>query len=121
MGKISIGKKFTFDSAHKLKGEQFGKCCNLHGHTYLLEVIIEGEVNEQGVVFNFTDLKSIVNNKVISRLDHQILNDFISQPTAENIVIWIVNQIRSEIEVNGLKLRKVILYETPTSYVIWQA
>lgn len=121
MEKISIGKRFTFDSAHKLTGEEFGKCCNLHGHTYQLEVIIEGHLNEKGVIFNFTDLKSIVNDKIISRLDHQIINDFISQPTAENIVIWMANQIKSEIEKYSLKLKRIILYETPTSYVIWEA
>ena len=107
-----ITKIFTFDAAHKLINYD-GPCANLHGHTYKLYVSVKGPVKD-GFVIDFVDLKKIVKDKVISKLDHITLNDVIKQPTAENIIIWIWKQLEKELNLTELKL-----YETPDSYAIY--
>ena len=110
---MKIIKKFSFDSAHYLPNYK-GKCKQLHGHTYHLEVIIEGEINsDTGMIMDFAKLKYIVNSKAINALDHKLLNDIMEIPTAENIVTWIKNQIVKDIP--GIVTLK--LWETDDSYV----
>lgn len=74
---ILLTKEFVFDAAHQLDWHN-GKCKNLHGHTYKLQVTIGGNLNKDGVLFDFGDLKNIVNNKVINLLDHHYLNEIIN-------------------------------------------
>ena len=112
--RILITKEFTFDSAHQLDWHG-GKCKNLHGHTYKLQVTISGKLTKEGVVMDFGDLKKIVNQKIIEKLDHQYLNKIIENPTAENMVIWIWNQLKGDFNLNTIKL-----WETPTSYVTYR-
>lgn len=109
-----IAKEFTFDAAHKLL-KYNGPCANLHGHTYKLQVILSGPVLENGMVFDFVDLKKIVTEKVISKLDHKFINKVIKQSTAENIVIWIWKQLKKD-----LPLYEIMLWETPTSFVVYK-
>ena len=53
----------------------FGKCCNFHGHNYDLEVVIRGEVNPKtGMVINITDLKHIIEDRVLKLVDHRNLD-----------------------------------------------
>lgn len=108
-----LTKEFTFDSAHKLDWHE-GKCKKLHGHTYRLEITIKGEVNKKGIIIDFADVKEIVNKNVIKILDHENLNDIMKNPTAENIVIWIWDKLKCE-----LNLHEIKLWETPTSYVTY--
>jgi 6-pyruvoyltetrahydropterin/6-carboxytetrahydropterin synthase len=114
-----ISKVFNFDAAHQLPPENpvYGKCRSLHGHTYHLTVTIEGEVNEEGWLVDFKKLKEYVNEKVINKLDHSFLNEIIFLPTAENILIWIANELK-DINAIGtnIKLKRIKLYETPTSF-----
>jgi 6-pyruvoyltetrahydropterin/6-carboxytetrahydropterin synthase len=110
---MKIIKKFSFDSAHYLPNYE-GKCKQLHGHTYHLEIIIEGEINpDTGMVLDFAKLKHIVKTKAIDILDHKLLNDLIEIPTAENIALWIRDRISKELP-GSLSLR---LWETDDSYV----
>ena len=110
---MNITKIFSFESAHKLENYE-GVCANLHGHTYVLHVTIKGDVDKNGFVIDFNDLKSIVKNNVISILDHAYLNDIITQPTAEHIVIWIWDKLKAD-----LNLHELTLYETKHSYVTY--
>lgn len=111
-----IAKHFEFEAGHQLPNEEcYGACRNLHGHTYKMTVEIEGSVNEKGWVINFKDLKKIVQTKVIDKLDHTFLNNIIQLPTAENIIIWIVEQIRDDIK-EFAELKSITLYETTNSY-----
>ena len=106
--------EFSFDAAHKLDCK--GKCNNLHGHTYKLQVTIKGSVNEKtGMIMDFSELKDIVEEKVLSILDHSYLNDTVKNPTAENIAMWIWNKLASL-----LNLEEIKLWETPTSYVSYK-
>ncbi|NQV19691.1 MAG: 6-carboxytetrahydropterin synthase QueD [Armatimonadetes bacterium] len=109
---MKISKEFTFDSAHRLKWHK-GKCQNFHGHTYKLIVTVEGKLNQDGIVMDFADLKNEVKKKVLNILDHKNLNEIFENPTAENIAIWIWEKLKE------LNLTEIKLWETPTSYVIY--
>ena len=100
----------------------FGKCSNpnWHGHNYVLEVIVAGEMNpETGFVINLKDLKEIIKKHVIDKVDHKNLNletDFMKGkiPTTENFTIGIWNQLVDNIP-NG-KLYAVKLSETENNF-----
>ncbi|MEK7173196.1 MAG: 6-carboxytetrahydropterin synthase QueD [Patescibacteria group bacterium] len=110
-----LTKNFSFDSAHRLENYK-GKCKNLHGHTYLLEVSVIGKINNKtGMIIDFSILKKVVNDLIIEKLDHQYLNDIIDNPTAENMIQWIWNILYKTLEEQGAKLFMLKLWETPTS------
>lgn len=119
INKMIIYKSFTFDSAHYLPEVPKGhKCGNMHGHTYSLKVFVSGEIDPVTCWFmDFEDLKKTI-NPVIERLDHQVLNEIegLENPTAENVVVWIWNQIYTRLP----ELVKLELSETPGSGVIYE-
>ncbi len=78
---MRLGVVEFMDCAHFLPGHS--KCGSLHGHTYKVEVIIEGE-KQGGMVVDFADLKAGVRG-VLSEYDHKALNDFMDYPSVENI------------------------------------
>lgn len=108
-----IAKEFIFDAAHKLINYN-GPCSNLHGHTYKLQVVLSSSIRKNGMVIDFVDLKRTVKDKIISKLDHKFINKIIKQSTAENIAIWIWNQLEK-----SLPLYEIRLWETPTSFVVY--
>jgi 6-pyruvoyltetrahydropterin/6-carboxytetrahydropterin synthase len=114
-----IFKKFTFDSAHSLPNVPDGhKCKNVHGHTYLLTVWVEGELDDTlGWVMDFKDLKEVV-EPLIKRIDHKYLNDIegLENPTCELLLIWIWDTIKKDLP--GLK--HIELNETPTSGAVYE-
>lgn len=112
-------KSFTFDAAHKLINYD-GKCENLHGHTYKLEVSLEGDPDENGMIIDFTELKKVVEEKVIDVLDHSYINDVIEQSTSENIAVWIWNRLERAFERENARLYEIKLYETRDSYVTYR-
>ena len=73
---MKIFKSFTFDSAHFLPNVPEGhKCKNMHGHTYLLKIIVEGPLeNHLNWVMDFTDLKEVI-DPLVKELDHKVLNE----------------------------------------------
>ena len=87
-----LTKEFEFDSAHYLPN-YYGKCERMHGHTYKLQVTVEGKVGENGLLIDFVILKKIVKERVLDKLDHHLLNDFLEVPSAENVAIWIWNEL----------------------------
>ncbi len=88
-----ITREFTFDSAHKLT-DYYGKCERMHGHTYKLQITLDGKVQENGLVIDFVVLKRIVKKHVLDKLDHNVLNDVVGNPSAENLVVWIWDQLK---------------------------
>ena len=78
---MKLGITEYIDWAHFLPGHD--KCGRLHGHTYTVDVIIEGEA-KQGMVLDFADLKTTV-RRVLGEYDHRSLNDFLEFPSVENI------------------------------------
>ncbi len=124
---VTVVKEFTFDSAHCLPDHP-GKCKQVHGHTYKLQIGIQGPINQAGMIIDFGDLKEAVKNRIIEPLDHKMLNDVEEHgfpgflPTAENMVIWIRDVLFAQFpHDSGLKVILVRLWETPTSYAEWRA
>ncbi len=133
---LRVVKEFTFDAAHYLP-EHSGACAEIHGHTYRLQVGIDGEADpESGMVLDFGDLGDMIEGQILSVLDHTFLNKLqvqgfpLENPTAENMVLWLVDEISnigriySQVLPPGrsipLRLGFVRLYETPTSYAEWR-
>lgn len=128
---IYITRRETFAAAHRLFKPElsdeenlkiFGKCSNpnWHGHNYTLEVTVAGEVDpETGFVLDLKELKKIIHQHVINKVDHKNLNldtDFMKGiiPTSENICIAIWNQLKDKIPYGQLYAIK--LYETENNY-----
>jgi 6-pyruvoyltetrahydropterin/6-carboxytetrahydropterin synthase len=78
---MKLGITEYMDCAHFLPGHP--KCGTMHGHTYKVEVVIEGE-NKAGMIIDFADLKKAV-RETLGRFDHRLLNDFLDFPSIENI------------------------------------
>lgn len=125
---ISIKKKFEFHAAHHLPSHQ-GKCKNLHGHGYVLEIEVAGGIqaggSSEGMVVDFGDLKGIVSKRIIEKLDHSDLNNRWRVPTAENMVASIAAELLDEFSSlaaagKHLALVSVTLWETSTSCAIWR-
>jgi 6-pyruvoyltetrahydropterin/6-carboxytetrahydropterin synthase len=119
--RVAVTKEFTFDAAHHLHHYE-GKCKNLHGHTYKLIITISGYVDEVGIAVDFGDIKRIYKEVIDSKLDHRYLNEVLPNmnTTAENMIVWIWEQLDERLEEEGLKkqghrLEELTLYETPTS------
>ncbi len=112
-------KEFEFDAAHFLP-HYHGKCERLHGHTYKLVVQVEGIPDQEGMVIDFLLLKKTVRDNVLAQLDHSCLNDILPQPTAENIAIWVWQQLVNKLEEANYKLSEVQVWETRTSGIIYR-
>lgn len=110
-------KDFKFDAAHNLINYH-GKCEKLHGHTYKLRVILEGQPDSEGMIMDFVELSGLVKEKIISRLDHSYLNDLISQPSAENIALWVWAELEKFLTRDNCKLYEIHIWETADSRVI---
>lgn len=109
--KFVISKRFTFEAAHNLVWHE-GKCRNIHGHSYVLMVFAVGDLDSNGVIMDFGDLKKLVNDVVIDVHDHKYLNELYENPTAELMAGFILQKLNEEDE----RIFKVRLYETESSY-----
>ena len=93
---VELSHKFSFDSAHSLPNvPEDHKCRRLHGHTFHVEVLVQGTVGEtSGWVMDYGQLKEVV-RPVIALLDHRHLNeiDGLENPTSEHIAMWIWKRI----------------------------
>lgn len=112
-----ITKEFTFDAAHYLTHYK-GKCEKMHGHTYKMQITIEGDVKKDGMVYDFVELKKLVRKHVIDELDHAVLNDVIKNPSAENICLWAWGRLSGTIQ--GAELYEVKVWETATSFATYR-
>jgi 6-pyruvoyltetrahydropterin/6-carboxytetrahydropterin synthase len=146
MTKIRITKEFKFETAHALKGYD-GLCKHIHGHSYELKVCIVGKpIADQnspklGMVMDFGDLKSIVREEIVDKMDHALVLSTKSeeahklaerdemfqrvllvdyQPTSENMLVDFVERIKPRLP-EGIELHSMFLRETVTSYAEWFA
>jgi len=125
-----ITRRERFSSAHKLNNNNlsnedndklFGKCYQLHGHNYELFVTVTGTVSKiSGFVIDIKDLKQIIHNKVISKLDHNYINDvdFMQNKiaTTENLCLSIWAELEEPIRQLGGQLYKIKIMETENNY-----
>lgn len=145
MPRIRLTKIFNYEAAHALWGYD-GKCKHLHGHSYILHVTVIGEPIEednhikQGMVIDFGDLKKIVKEEIIDKIDHatvlnnkapysdlpkipdmfdkMVLVDY--QPTCEKMVGDFADIIKKRLP-DGVDLHSLRLYETASSFAEWFA
>lgn len=138
---LKVTKIFRFEMAHAIHGYQ-GKCKDIHGHSYQLHVTVapvtidDNMLGETGLVIDFKELKSIVNENIIQKLDHGLIlsNEFIKlhnpgttanlvtwdyEPSAENLVLYIKQVLVSSLP-NDVRLVRLVLFETNDSYVEWE-
>jgi len=115
---MNLFKIFTFDAAHKLPQlPPDHKCSKLHGHTFKVEVHINGPINEEfGWVVDYKTIKELV-SPIINQLDHTYLNDIkgLENPTTENIAKFLWKKILPIMPI----LCKIIVQETPNSGAIY--
>lgn len=107
-----------FSAAHQLRGYK-GKCEDLHGHNWRVQVTISSEkLNDTGIAMDFHDLKAIVND-VVSSLDHSMLNEVFpfteKNPSSENIAKWIYDSVKKKIEKAQCNISSVTVWENETS------
>ncbi len=103
--KMIVGVSEKFSSAHFIPGHE--KCGKIHGHNFKVEIEVEGEVDESGMVIDFFDLKRELRD-VLKDFDHNILNEIIEIPTSENICLEIYKRLLNK----GLNVVKVRVYES---------
>ncbi|WP_432735739.1 6-carboxytetrahydropterin synthase QueD [Maridesulfovibrio sp. FT414] len=115
---MEIYVSLSFDAAHRLPNVPAGhKCGNLHGHTFVAEIYVSGEIGEaSGWVIDFGDIKAVA-KPILEQLDHNYLNDIegLENPTSENIAKWLWVRLINELP----GLSKIIIKESPTSASIY--
>ncbi len=126
---IVLNKIFHFCAAHRYGNEDlseaanqaaFGKDLQIHGHNYELTISVTGEVDPAtGFLVDLGHLKQVVNEHVIQLVDHSQIEKDIpwfkgKQPSTENMVVWMWEQIDAHL--NSGSLHRVRLQETPTIY-----
>jgi len=114
----------NFSSAHQLRGYK-GKCENLHGHNYKIEIYARGsELNNIGLLVDFVELKQAA-DEIVTYLDHKNLNElkpFVEEqnPSAENVARFVLESIASKIDDDRVQIYKVKCWETPTSVATYR-
>ena len=106
----------SFAAAHRLR-EYEGKCENIHGHNWLVEVKVAAEsLNRIGLAIDFKDLKAAT-KCVLQRLDHKYLNDVEPfdelNPSSENIARWVFTSLKEQLRDSPVILRQVSVWENP--------
>jgi 6-pyruvoyltetrahydropterin/6-carboxytetrahydropterin synthase len=141
---MRITRRLEFDAGHRIP-DHASQCRHLHGHRYVLEVTLSGDIIKadgqpvNGMVMDFADVKRIANEQVVNRWDHAFLVyrgdslvvDFLATvpghktveldvvPTAENlaaVAFRILDAAYQDIYGNHLRLERVRLYETPNCW-----
>ena len=127
---IYLKKQYKFCAAHQYWNESwteqkndevFGEDVRVHGHNYVLSITVKGNINkDSGFIVDIKKLNEIINKKVIDVLDHSQIEKDIpwfkdKQPSTENMVVFIWNEIVDRIPSNAI-LHCVKLRETPTIF-----
>lgn len=144
---MKIGKVIQWDMGHRVLNHR-SVCKGLHGHRYKAEICVEGNLieekgaSEEGMVIDFADIKKVAQKFIQEELDHafmvwdrdhELLEFFKSSqghkpvivpftPTAENVAAYIFNKLKdkfTDVFKTGLKLQSVKLWETPSSYALY--
>ena len=123
-----VTKRFTFEAAHSLGKGYVGKCAHLHGHSYKVEVTVEGEeLNAVDMLMDFSLLKKIATDKIVSKYDHTFLNESLvkrenTNSTAEVMARKFFETLKDFLENNypeewrGKRIARVAVWETEDSY-----
>ena len=111
-----------FEAAHFLRGYR-GKCENVHGHRYSIEVRLKAaRVNAIGLAYDFTDVKKHL-REILARFDHTLLNDSSPfdkiNPSAENIAATIYQELKPRLTAEPVTIAAIVVRENPQQGVIY--
>jgi len=132
MACVTVTRRLRFNAAHRVYNPSlsdaeneatFGKCNNpnWHGHNYVLDVSVEGSIDERtGYVMDLSKLKELVNREVLSAVDHRNFNLDVhfmrgQIPTSENIIVAFWKILQPAIA--PARLVRLVLWETENNYV----
>jgi 6-pyruvoyltetrahydropterin/6-carboxytetrahydropterin synthase len=126
---VLVSRREAFNAAHQLRDpglsdeenqRLFGKCANLHGHNYVLEVVVAGEIDQStGYVLDLKQLSDVICRLIIRDVDHRNLNADVPWlegliPTAENLAVAFWKRLRPELPEGSL--RSMRLWETDKNW-----
>lgn len=116
---MELRKTFQFEAAHLLPHLPADhKCRRLHGHSFQIEIAVEGECNPQlGWVMDYADMKAAF-KPLWNRLDHHYLNEVegLENPTSENVAIWVWDRLKPELPL----LTEVVVAETCNARCVYR-
>lgn len=115
---FEISVDYSFSAGHALRGYK-GKCENVHGHNYKVQVTVAGErLNSAGLLMDFVELRAAI-KALVERIDHRFLNDLPPfdqlNPSAENLAKYFCEELGPQVDKQGLHVRAVSVWETDTS------
>jgi 6-pyruvoyltetrahydropterin/6-carboxytetrahydropterin synthase len=118
---FQVSVEETFSSGHALRGYK-GKCENVHGHNYRVQITLEGpQLDSIGLLVDFTHLKQVI-REIIKRLDHQFINDLepftTINPSAENLAKYFYDEVLSKVKdlPPGARVTDAVIWETDTAF-----
>ncbi len=127
---VLVSRRETFNAAHQLRNSRlsddenkriFGKCVNLHGHNYAVDVVVSGKIDDtSGYVLDLKQLSDVINQQIIQHVDHRNLNTDVPWlegliPTAENLAVTFWERLQRELPAGSL--RSVRVSETDKNWV----
>jgi 6-pyruvoyltetrahydropterin/6-carboxytetrahydropterin synthase len=119
---VLVNRRETFNAAHQLRNPRlsddenrrlFGKCVNLHGHNYALDVVVAGKIDDaSGYVLDLKRLSDVMYQQIIQHVDHRNLNTDIPWlegliPTAENLAMAFWERLKRELPQGSLRSVRV--------------
>ena len=113
---FEVSVEHTFAAGHALRNYR-GKCENVHGHNYRVQVLVRGEkLDQTGMLADFVELKRLL-RAISEPLDHVFLNDiepFITvNPSSENLAVYIYEKMRDGLKLdNPVEVAEVKVWET---------
>jgi 6-pyruvoyltetrahydropterin/6-carboxytetrahydropterin synthase len=121
---FEVSVEYNFAAGHALRNYK-GKCENIHGHNYRVQVTVEGAtLNDAGLLVDFSDLRREI-GLLVSRFDHQFINQIAPfdqlNPSAENLAKYISDGVATQFQPKGLRVQAVTVWETDTSSATYRA
>jgi len=115
---FEVSVEYSFAAGHALRGYK-GKCENVHGHNYKVQVTVDGDqLDSTGLLMDFVDLRKAI-KALVERLDHRFLNDFSPfdqvNPSAENIAKYFFDELEPQVRNHGQRVQAVKVWETDTT------
>ncbi len=120
---FEVAVEQTFAAAHFLRNYK-GKCENLHGHNYRVQLVMQGQtLDEAGMLMDFTDMKREL-KRVSEYLDHRHLNELppfdVVNPSAENIAKFFCDELRKSLPDSRARIKEVNVWETDRQYATYR-
>jgi 6-pyruvoyltetrahydropterin/6-carboxytetrahydropterin synthase len=115
---FELSVEVSFSAAHQLRGYR-GKCENMHGHNWKVQVSVMAEnLNDIDIAIDFHDLKRMA-REVVAPLDHAYLNDLFpfteKNPSSENMAKWIFDSMKKKITEENVRVSAVTVWESDTA------